>query len=261
MNVAVRKATTPAAQAEDRLAIVDCDIHPTLTKPADLRPFLAAEWRRHFETFGSNSRDPFSDTIAYPRIVPALARADAWPPGGNPPGSDLDFMRAQHLDANNVEIGILMPLGTRGPEQRNVDYSAALCTALNDWQTETWTRPEPRLRGSILVPQESAELAVAEIERRAGDPQFVQVYLSPRWTSRHRFRLGLVLHRGSPCLGADDASVAHQPDRRRGVRAFSRSENRADRGRLRMGATARMAARRAVEAAEERSAASSAPAV
>ena len=43
-----------------------------------------------------------------------------------PPGSDLDLMRKQHLDANGVEIGMLMPLSRGGMEERNLDFAAAL---------------------------------------------------------------------------------------------------------------------------------------
>jgi predicted TIM-barrel fold metal-dependent hydrolase len=41
-------------------------------------------------------------------------------------------------------------------------------------------KPEPRLRAGIVVPQENAAFAAREIERRAGDPAFVQVMISPR---------------------------------------------------------------------------------
>ena len=97
-----------------------------------------------------------------------------------PPGSDLELMRRQHLDANDVEYGMLM-------------RSAAAA-----WRSATWISPprsrgrsttgswrpgsgtEPRLRAGIVVPQEDAAFAVNEIERRAGDPAFVQILLSPR---------------------------------------------------------------------------------
>ena len=53
-------------------------------------------------------------------------------------------------------------------------------TAINDWQIDAWVGPEPRLRGSIYVPQDYPEAAVKEIERRAGDPRFVQVSCAPQ---------------------------------------------------------------------------------
>jgi hypothetical protein len=65
-------------------------------------------------------------------------------------------------------------------EERNLDFGAALSSAINDWQLECWVKKEPRLRAAIVVPQENADYAVTEIERRAGDPAFVQVMISPR---------------------------------------------------------------------------------
>jgi len=89
-------------------------------------------------------------------------------------------MRRQHLDANGVECGMLMQLSKGGMEERNLDFAAALSRAVNDWQLEAWVKPEPRLRAGIVVPQEDADFAVEEIERRADDPAFAQILISPR---------------------------------------------------------------------------------
>ena len=62
-------------------------------------------------------------------------RVDAFPEAG-PPGSDLELMRRQHLDANGVEYGMLMQLSRGGMEERNLDFAAALSHAVNDWQLE-----------------------------------------------------------------------------------------------------------------------------
>ena len=42
---------------------------------------------------------------------------------------------------------------------------------------EEWLDKEARLRASIVVPVQSTEMAVEEIERWAGDKRFVQVLL------------------------------------------------------------------------------------
>jgi predicted TIM-barrel fold metal-dependent hydrolase len=118
-------------------------------------------------------------TPAYPRMQPAPARADSWPPNGGPPGCDLDFMREQHLGPNGVEIGILHAMRVGGYDQRNLEFGAALSSALNDWQAHDWVDKEPRLRGSIHVPQEYPDVAVKEIEKRAGDRRFAQVTCAP----------------------------------------------------------------------------------
>jgi hypothetical protein len=53
----------------------------------------------------------------------------------------------------------------------------AFCRALNDWLVKEWLDKDARLRGSIVIPVQSIEKAVAEIERCAADKRFVQVLM------------------------------------------------------------------------------------
>ena len=163
-----------------RVGIFDCDIHPTLKRPGDIKAYLSERWQRHFDEYGDFIRQPFLGALAYPKATRALSRTDAWPPGGGAPGSDLDFMREQHLEANNVARGVLQVLWPVGNKQRNPGFAAAMCTAINDWQIDQWTSREARLRGSIVTPQEEGDLAVAEIRRVGDRPDFAQILLSPR---------------------------------------------------------------------------------
>jgi predicted TIM-barrel fold metal-dependent hydrolase len=157
------------------LAVIDCDIHPALKSPKALHPYLSERWRRHRDTIGDRG---YAGSY-YPRANPNAARTDAWPPNGLPPGSDLDFMRYQLLDAWDMDFGVLQPLLGAG-QQLNHEYSAALSSAINEWQIEEWLDPEPRLRSGLVVAYESPEHAVAEIRRRGAHPGFVQVMLTIR---------------------------------------------------------------------------------
>jgi predicted TIM-barrel fold metal-dependent hydrolase len=174
MNVPVREV-----KSAQRLTIVDCDIHPAYRSPADLHPFMSARWREHMATFGEHLRQGLSGQLAWPRMMASGMRVDAFPSDG-PPGSDLALMRRQHLDPNGVEYGMLMQLSRGGMEERNLEFAAALSDAINDWQLEVWVKPEPRLRAGIVVPQEDAAFAARQIERRADNPAFIQVIISPR---------------------------------------------------------------------------------
>jgi predicted TIM-barrel fold metal-dependent hydrolase len=174
MNVPVREA-----RAAQKLSFVDGDIHPALRKLSDLYPFLSTRWREHLQTYGEHLRQGISGHVAYPRMMASGMRADSFPEEG-PPGSDLNLMRKQHLDANDVETGMLVALSRGGMEERNLDFAAALSRAVNDWQIEAWVKPEPRLRAGVVVPQEDAAYAATEIESRAADRRFVQVIFSPR---------------------------------------------------------------------------------
>jgi predicted TIM-barrel fold metal-dependent hydrolase len=177
MNIAVQDGAL--TRQATKLSVIDCDIHPQMRSPAELQAFLSDRWRQHAQTYSNFSRQALSETLAYPRMTPDVARRDAWPPSGAPPGADLDFMREQHLDLNGVEIGILIPLRGAGA-QRNIEYGSAMARAVNEWQVAYWLDKEPRLRGSILVIPEDPEGAASEIARCAGDKRFVQVLLPPR---------------------------------------------------------------------------------
>jgi predicted TIM-barrel fold metal-dependent hydrolase len=155
--------------------VIDCDIHNAMPDDATLYRYLSPRWRRYHEMIGL--RGHYGGY--YPRAMKNAARHDAWPPNGGPPGSNLEFMQAQLLDAWNVEYGILNPLFGAGG-QVNVPYGAALASAVNDWQLAEMVEVEPRLRASIVVAYEDGELAAAEIDRLGKHPGVVQVLLVVR---------------------------------------------------------------------------------
>jgi predicted TIM-barrel fold metal-dependent hydrolase len=172
----------PESRSDQRTAlrVIDCDIHPAMRSWAEIHPFLAQRWIDHLATYGSHLRHAFSETLSHPRMSPDAARTDAYPEEGGPPGSSLSLLRKQHLDANGIVYGALIPLRWNPGSQRNLDFGVALSHAMNTWQVERWVKQEPRLRASVLIAQEDTAAAVAEIELRAGDPAFVQILVLPR---------------------------------------------------------------------------------
>ncbi|MEZ5837594.1 MAG: amidohydrolase family protein [Geminicoccaceae bacterium] len=173
-------APLPETARGKRPAIIDSDVHPTVKSISEIKPFLADRWWRYLQSYGARPRHPFAEGDPYPKAAPRAARRDAWTPEGAQPGSDLAFMREHYLDAYNIEAGILAPLFPTGQADRNTDFGAAISRAVNDWQRETWTRPEKRLKASIVIPYEDAEAAVAEIERCADDRDFAQILMLAR---------------------------------------------------------------------------------
>src|SRR5580698_8912868 len=145
------------ATANTRLRIIDCDVHPSIHQQSDLFPFMEKRWQEHLKTYGGHLRTPYMGTTPYPRSSPLIARRDAWPPTGGPPGSELDFMRQQHLE-----------------------FGAAIQRASNDWQLAFWTHREPRLKASIVAGQDDTALAIAEIDRCAKIGEYLQINVSPR---------------------------------------------------------------------------------
>ena len=153
---------------------IDCDLHPAAPSITALMPYLDDFWREHLaERYIDKS--PFT-LASYAPNLPQSVRQDWRPAKGAPPGADLDALRTQALDAFGTRLAIANVLHG-AVALFNADMAAALCKAVNDWMAREWLDREPRLRASILVPPQDAELAAAEIERCAADPRFVQVLL------------------------------------------------------------------------------------
>jgi hypothetical protein len=183
---------------------IDCDVHPALSGTAALMPYLDAHWREQVDLHGIDGLN----LTCFPSGVPAHGRPDWRPPEGGKPGADLDALRADVLDGFGTDNAILNCLcGIAGLS--NELLAAALARALNDWIAAEWLDREPRLRASIVIPIQSPELAVAEIERRVGGRRFVQVMvlamgdmplgkrlLWPIWAAAERHGLPLAIHAG-----------------------------------------------------------------
>jgi predicted TIM-barrel fold metal-dependent hydrolase len=180
MNVGLDNRPTIGKGTSSVLAIADCDIHPSWNTPKQLYPYLSRRWQEHLELYGTPHRHGLQKGTPYPKGNATGQRADAWPPNGGRPGTDLEFMRTQLLDANNVELGILNATGQNGQGFQNLEFGAAFCSAVNDWLIAEWTSKDERLKAAIVVPYEDGPAAAAEIDRRAGDKSFVQVLLLTR---------------------------------------------------------------------------------
>ncbi len=152
------------------VSAIDCDIHNEVPDLAVLYPYLSDFWCEYCEKSGF--RGP--DANDYPRDAPLTSR-----PGCPSPGevtlSDVQGL----LDGWGLSIGILN-CGYRVQSIHNPDLSAALASAINDWQIAQWLDREPRLRASVVVPSQLPDLAAREIARVGGHPGFVQVVLPVR---------------------------------------------------------------------------------
>lgn len=152
---------------------IDCDVHVAVPGLHVLVPYLDAYWRERVNIQQLERLD--LSLTSYPPTAPLSGRPD-WRPVAGPPGSDLALLQGKALDAFGTRFAILNCLS--GAQALFAeDMAAALCCATNDWIAAEWLDRDSRLRSSILVPSQSPDLAVEEIERRAGDPRFVQVLL------------------------------------------------------------------------------------
>jgi len=185
---------------------IDCDIHPALPDFTVLLPYLDDYWREAVLSRGID-RTPL-DMTSYPVNSPLSGRPD-WRPAKGNPGTDFAMLQNQALDHFGSRFAICNVL--HGAQVLfNADMAAAFCKAINDWVAAELMDRDPRLRASIVIPWQDVDLALAEIERRAGDHRFVQVlmlamnemplgrrYYWPIYQAAERLGLPIGIHAGS----------------------------------------------------------------
>jgi len=153
---------------------IDCDLHPAVPGMGVLLPYLDDYWR---EMVSVRALDRLNLTLtSYPQNAPLSCRPDWKLDRDRKPGSSLEAMQAHVLDRYQPRFGILNCL-YGAQVMHSEDMAAAFCRATNDWIRDAWLSQDPRLRASIVITAHNTELAVAEIERRADDPRFVQVLM------------------------------------------------------------------------------------
>jgi hypothetical protein len=152
-----------------RFRPIDCDLHPMVPGMTALAPYMDEFWRDQVAERGITTLD----TQSWPVRSPKTIRAD-WRGADGRGAATVGQLQAQSLDRLGTALGILNPL--YGVQLVfNEDMAAAFTQALNDWTRAEWLDRDARLRASIVLPLQSVEAAVAEIERLAPDRRFVQV--------------------------------------------------------------------------------------
>jgi uncharacterized protein len=93
--------------------------------------------------------------------------------------ADYEALRDGVLDAQRVERAVLVPRwGMLMPSVPNPHLAREVTRAINDWTIDRWLDRDERLRGLILVPSQTPETAVDEIERLAGEARMAGVLMA-----------------------------------------------------------------------------------
>ncbi|MCL4065381.1 amidohydrolase [Pseudomonas sp. GX19020] len=183
---------------------VDCDVHHPNPTTADLLPYLPEVWQDLITARGILQ----FDSIAYPNNAPLTCRPD-WRDSAGGLRNHAARLGATVLAGFGAGTAILNNLC--GVHMiYDTDMAIALTRAINDWTRAEWLDRHPGLRASMLIPLQDMEAAVAEIERCAADPRFVQILLPaaahmpygnrsfrPLYRAAVRHRLPVGIHAGS----------------------------------------------------------------
>jgi predicted TIM-barrel fold metal-dependent hydrolase len=170
-------ATNDVEPAEVPVRIVDCDIHVNPRNGMEIPNSLPEPWlsKGFRELLFAGATIGTSVIFASPNEG---RRLDAFTPLG-PPGSDPNTTGRQLFDEAGVDLAIIIPMMERN--SANWEHEAAWAAAMNTWLSSSWLgayNGHGRYKGTLRISTDP-ELAVAEIERWAGHPHFVQIMLNP----------------------------------------------------------------------------------
>jgi predicted TIM-barrel fold metal-dependent hydrolase len=145
---------------------IDCDVH---VAPAmeDLLPHLSEYWRDTLVQL--QFRQPIGVNWTYPLAFPKLT---ATPENTSPAAMEDAVLSRSSVAILNSYFGI--------ETMQHPFQAEAVASAVNRWLQTEWLDRDPRLLASAVVTPQYASGAVAEIERIAADPRFVQVLVPGR---------------------------------------------------------------------------------
>ncbi len=165
-NLATKSfAEAAAGHPRADMPVIDASVHPR-PRTGELQQYLPKIWQHR--------RLPPGERYYYPNPLGEYLK-ESFVDGG-PPGSDPDVVGRHLFEDAGISQAILFPL-TLGllPD---LDLQAAICAATNTWLAETWLtkyNTGGRYKGTIRVAPSQPDVAVAEIEKWAAHPDFVQI--------------------------------------------------------------------------------------
>lgn len=188
MAVVFNASGSEVADAQSEAGgIIDCDIHPMLSRGLDsLRPYLSEAWTRRL--FGATSQESWASAAHAAQFQLPVNRSYINPVGGvrrdarlkdgGMPGSDPAAVVEDVFERYDIDCGILMGGDVLGlGAMIDPDAAAIIASAYNDWLADEWLSADKRFRAAIVVPAQAPAKAAAEIERMAQRPGFVAVFM------------------------------------------------------------------------------------
>jgi len=166
--------------------IIDTDVHPAFASLTELLPWMDPAVRSYVTEGGAVL--PIGNWFN----VHGHLRGDAAPPNGGLPGTDVELMREQLLDALDLEYAILsVDYAWSASAMAHPQLAAGIVTAANRWLIDTWLPLDKRFKGSVLVAIQDPERAAEEIRSFGPHPDIVQVLVpgaSPTGYGDPRYR-------------------------------------------------------------------------
>jgi predicted TIM-barrel fold metal-dependent hydrolase len=177
--------TASRTDASRLTGIVDSDVHPNFSNGLrDLHDYMSETWRQRLGIGGGAgwasrfAAASFVLPLDYLYINTAGAyRSDA-ASDEMAPATDAAFTAAHLLDGHGIEKAVLIAGQLLGigafPDP---EVAATVASAYNEWMAERWLQVDDRFRGALVVAPQDPDAAVREIERMAGRPGMVAIFM------------------------------------------------------------------------------------
>ena len=173
----------------NHVPIIDCDIHPYVSKQCPIDPFIPEAFREAVrQGLGGAPTTGYSNPFG-------VKRRDA-------DCSDPAQLARDHLDRYGIAYGVLQPPGLKVSLTNHIDVGSALARAWNDWQVEHYLSHDPRLLGSICINVNDPDARL-----QVGGPG------RPQRRGRRRRRIDLTPVRAEEAVQAVEQELAESPAR------------------------------------------------
>lgn len=179
---ATRANETPRTPHSEAPAgpVIDACAHHQWASQLELMEYMSEGWREFIGRPGAFPGGGVMAVIPVHKYQHPLGdkAQDTWPERGGPPGSDIETLRTQWLDANRVERVVLAhDAAITAPTMPNPRLALEIARAANDWSADRWIGRDPRVFCLAMVPNQLPEEAAREIRRIASNPGFVGVVM------------------------------------------------------------------------------------
>jgi uncharacterized protein len=155
--------------------IVDVDIHHSWIDPNEVLQYMPGRWRA------------VADGKPKGAFMPPSLGGHVWPNNGRildtfaagfVRGTEEQLLREKLVDKYNYYRCILThDVGQYGGHP-NPYYSAAVSSAINDWNIDTWLEKDDRFYSVIVIPSSDPQAAAREIRRVGEHPKLASVCMA-----------------------------------------------------------------------------------
>jgi predicted TIM-barrel fold metal-dependent hydrolase len=169
------------------MPVIDTCVHHHWRTQGEIMQYMSRGWR---EYLGQPAGAPGGlDAIPILQLFPYLRadgdKLDGTCTDGGPSGSSYEVVKEQLLDRFGIDRAVLThDRAMFTPLTPNPHLAEEIARAVNDWTVDHWLSEDDRLYALLLVPNQTPDASVAEIERMGATERMVGVLMAANGLSK-----------------------------------------------------------------------------